>query len=488
MTTASEGRVPPVSERTAPTATDVATRLDGLTRWSLPYLAIAIIGVGFLFTFYDIFDINVSFIQTCIALKPGCTPATALGALKVPVALNVAGYVVGTLVLSPMCDRIGRRNMLLVTMLVTGIGSLYTALAPDYANFVGARVLTGVGIGADLAVVNTYIGEVAPRHARARFTSMIFVMSAVGALLGIWLGLILTTPAAPWPTGLPFAVAGPRFADGWRWMYAVGALLALVGVALRAQLPESPRWLLGQGRVLDAERVVAMMERHQARRGTVDGARAPSTAVETTVESRLPFLELFRDRRYLRRLVLLLATWFAGYITVYSYASGFTSVLASLHYPPPEAGVIVAVGAFGFLLGSLITSVFAESLERKHWLPISAAITLAGAAIVAEAGKHIGVSFLGSGLIFVGFNMWVSPTYALSAECFPSRARSTGFGIVDGIGHLGGGIGILVLAPYIPKLSPLAALMLISGFLVVAAVIVQWAPATRGAILEEVSP
>ncbi len=109
--TTREGLVPSVSQRTAPTAADVAGRLDGLTRWSLPYLAIAIIGVGFLFTFYDIFDINVSFIQTCIALKPGCTPATALGVLKVPVVLNLAGYVVGTLVLSPMCDRIGLENL-----------------------------------------------------------------------------------------------------------------------------------------------------------------------------------------------------------------------------------------------------------------------------------------------------------------------------------------------------------------------------------------
>ena len=70
--------------------------------------------------------------QHGIALEPGCTPPKALDALTLPVVLNLAGYVVGTLVLSPIADTIGRRNMLLITMLITGAGSLYNALAPGY--------------------------------------------------------------------------------------------------------------------------------------------------------------------------------------------------------------------------------------------------------------------------------------------------------------------------------------------------------------------
>lgn len=74
----------------------------------MPFLFIGIIGTGFLFAFYDIFDINVSFIRSCVDLNPGCTPETALASLKLPVVLNLAGYVVGTLILSPMADRYGR--------------------------------------------------------------------------------------------------------------------------------------------------------------------------------------------------------------------------------------------------------------------------------------------------------------------------------------------------------------------------------------------
>src|SRR5438105_4431004 len=139
-----------------------------------------------------------------------------------------------------------------------------------------------IGIGADLAIVNAYINEVAPGARRASYTSMIFIMSALGAFFGIWLGLILTTPPAPFPLGLPFAVAGPMFqGNGWRIMYGIGALLAVVGILLRFQLPESPRWLISRGRVDEADKIVTSME-ERARKRMPD---LPAPAAEIPVQA-----------------------------------------------------------------------------------------------------------------------------------------------------------------------------------------------------------
>jgi MFS transporter, putative metabolite:H+ symporter len=470
----------------------IAARIERIDVWALSYLFIGIIGTGFLFTFYDIFDINVSFVQTCVQIKPGCTPPTALDALTVPVALNLAGYVIGTLILSPLSDTIGRRNMLLITMLITGLGSLYNAVAPGYTNFVIARVITGIGIGADLAIVNTYLGEVAPRRGRARYTAVIFTMSALGAFFGIWGGLLLTTPAEKWPLGLPFALAGPGFENGWRWMYGIGALLALIGIVMRFELPESPRWLAGRGRLDEADAVVTAMEKRASRHGPLPEPDLDAVDAALAEPVRLPasatYRELFRNPLYVRRIVVLLVMWFTAYITVYSYGAGFTSVLTGLKYPPPEAGVITAMGVFGFLIQGVFTSLFVEKLQRRHWLPVGAVVTLAGAVLVAEAGTTIAVAFIGSMLIFFGFNVWVSPAYALTSESFPTRARTTGFGLVDGVGHLGGGIGVLLIAPYVKDLSVLGALILISAFLVVASIVVQFTEHTRARQLDSISP
>src|SRR5215469_4836684 len=148
-------------------ASAVIARQDRLPTWSLSYL----------FTFYDIFDITVSFIQTCTQIVPKCVPGGPPGSilaadkLGLPVELNLAGYVVGALLLAPLADRFGSRNMLLFTLLLTGLGSLFNAFVGDYTTFIIARVITGIGIGADLAIVNTYISEVSPKNSRARYTA-----------------------------------------------------------------------------------------------------------------------------------------------------------------------------------------------------------------------------------------------------------------------------------------------------------------------------
>lgn len=115
-------------------------------------------------------------------------------------------------------------------------------------------------------------------------------------------------------------------------------------------------------------------------------------------------------------------------------------------------------------------------------------MTIIGSIVVAIAGTSIWLSFLGAILIFAGFNLWVSPTYALTAECFPTRARSTGFALVDGVGHIGGGIGVMIIAPILPQLPVFWALGLISVFLVIAAILVQFAPHTRNRHLDHISP
>src|SRR5437764_2918577 len=478
-------------------AAAVIARLDRIPIWSLSYLFIGIIGIGFLFTFFDIFDITVSFIQTCTQIVSGCVPPTAANYLGLPVELNLVGYVIGALILAPLADRFGRREMLLFTLLLTGIGSLYNAFVSDYPNFVIARTITGIGIGADLALVNAYINEVAPGGSRARYTSLIFIMSALGAFFGIWLGLILTTPPAPFPLGLPFAVAGPMFqGNGWRITYGIGGLLALVGILLRFQLPESPRWLISRGRVDEADRIVTSME-ERARKSLPD---LPAPAAEIPVQAaaaRISYAEIFSNRLYLQRTILLVIVWFLGYVTVYAIAQGLTSLLDALKYPPPESGMIAAFGTFGFILTAIFAYFYGERLERKLWLPIAALLTLIGGILIALAGpNNFTVAAIGAIITFFGFNLWVPMMYTWSTENYPTRARATGFALVDGIGHLGGGVGILVIAPLIPNLvasmgvttGPIVIFVIIAAFLIAAAIIAQFGVATRQKRLDEVSP
>jgi MFS family permease len=493
------------------TAGNIVARLDRIKVWALPGSFLFIIGLGFLFTFYDIFDINVSFLQTCTQIVPKCLAGPPPGAtslppgfvgaadkLGLPVLWNLIGYVIGALILTPLSDRFGRRDVLLVTLLITGLGSLYTAFTNDYTSFIIARTITGVGIGADLAIVNTYVNEVAPQGGRAKYTSFIFVNSALGAFVGIWLGLILTTPAANFPLGLPFAQVtvsdhGVFMGNGWRIMYIVGAVLAVIGVLLRAQLPESPRWLAMRGRIQEADAVVSDMEQRAAQKQPLAPVGADVSLPAS--QPRISYAELLTNPTYLGRTVLVLLVWSFAYVTVYTIGAGFTTVLASLGYIPPEAGLVAAIGTLGFIACAVVAYFVGERLERKLWLPIGAVITLIGGVLVGLTGKAAApnvipwAAFIGAIILFFGFNIWVPMTYTWSTENFPTRARTTGFGIADGIGHAGGGVGLLIIIPLLSHLGgAVQAFLLIAAFLIVAAILAQFGVSTRNETLDKVAP
>jgi len=484
-------------------AGEIVARMDRIPIWALSYIFIGILGMGFLFTFYDIFDINVSFIQTAITTFHVTSPSSPqIGLLLAPAVLaNLAAYIVGAILLSPLSDKTGRRNMLVITMAITGLGSLYSALSNDYINFILSRVITGVGVGADLAIVNTYINEVAPPNGRAKYTSLVFLFSGIGATLGVWLGLLLTTPASPFPLGLPFALGGSGFfaLNGWRLMYGIGALLALVGLALRLSLPESPRWLLSKGRINDAEAVVAEMENRASKK--LKSLPPLPAIIQTPVLERQSYVESLKtvlgQRKYLSRLLMLVFMWFFGYMTVYITGAALTSVLSGLGYPPPEAGIIVAVGVLGFILSALTIIVVGDRLERKTWNIVAVIFTVIGALVMALARTDLPVSFLGSLMLFYGANLFVPTSYAWTAESFPTRARATGFALADGVGHIGGGIGVALVASFISALVSggvsttliVEVMLLIAGFQVISAIIaIVIGHKTANRRLDEISP
>jgi putative MFS transporter len=469
-------------------STVLIARLDRIPVWSLPYLSIGIVGLGFFFAFFDIGDINVSFIQTCTQIVPHCLPQTASGYIVLPVLLNLIGYVIGALALSPLADRFGRRDMIVISMVITGLGSLYTAFVGDYTNFVLARTLTGIGIGADLAFVNTYIAEIAPSCGRAKYTSLIFIMAELGTAFGIWLGLYLTTPPTPFPFGLPFALATPHFVIGWRIMYGIGAWFPLVGVMLRSfALPESPRWLVSQGRLSEAERVISSMEK-QALIRIGELPAIVSTLSVSTMPNRTGYREIFGHGHYFKRTIILLVIWLLGYIVAYAYAAGLTVLLTTLGYPAPEAGLIVSLATFGSIAAPCLTYLFSERLERKYWLPIAAVLVLAGGILIAMSGNNFGTTVLGCIVFGLGTMLWVPIIYTWSVENYPTRARASGFALVDGIGHIGGGIGMNYVVVLIFKIGPFGTFMMMGCFLLIAAWLAQFGPATRDKRLDEVSP
>ena len=233
-------------------------------------------------------------------------------------------------------------------------------------------------------------------------------------------------------------------------------MLALVGVLYASSCLKSARWLIARGRFDAAAKVIETMQRRASRRVFLRPVQRP--AVIRIDHETLPYSAVLGDPVYLGRVFLLFAMWFVAYITLYSIGAGFTTILVSLHYPPPEADLIAAVGTFGFVLCAVVAFAYGERMERKAWLPVSAALTVIGGVIVALAGNQVGLSVVArpssSSASTCGFRLpIVEPPRTFRPEHEPrgslwSMASATS-------------AAELLIAPLIPHLNALDAMLLV---------------------------
>jgi len=160
------------------------------------------------------------------------------------------GEVIGALFFGHLSDRLGRKNLFLVTLAVYLIGSGLTALTPAggywFIFLYATRVIAGMGIGGEYAAINSAIDEMIPAKYRGRTDLAVNGTYWAGAFLGTIVTLfVLNHVATGW---------------GWRVAFLSGPVLALVIIFVRRHLPESPRWQIMHGREKEAEASIAEIE------------------------------------------------------------------------------------------------------------------------------------------------------------------------------------------------------------------------------------
>jgi sugar porter (SP) family MFS transporter len=189
--------------------------------WSLTLLAT--LG-GFLFG-YDTANIG-----SALPFVPYSLSGFALGYLVAGASLGAA---VGALLAGPLADRFGRKSLLIADALIYSLGAILSAVTPNAAVLLFARTLIGLAIGADSAIATAYIAEYAPRDRRGALSMLQQWMITVGIVAAFLVALLIL-----WL--LPHSAA----TLDWRLILGIGAVPALIGLALRTRMPESPRWLL----------------------------------------------------------------------------------------------------------------------------------------------------------------------------------------------------------------------------------------------------
>jgi sugar porter (SP) family MFS transporter len=221
--------------------------------WQLTLLAT--LG-GFLFGY------DTSNIGSALNFVPYHLHGLALGYLVSGASLGAAA---GAILAGPISDHFGRKKLLVVDAGIYAVGAILSAVTPDAAVLLIARTLIGIAIGADSAIATAYVAEYAPKNRRGSLSMLQQWMITVGILISYIVALIIFS-----------AFPGSAATVGWRLVLGLGAVPALVGLALRTQMPESPRWLLRHGRYEDVQKAMATL----GTEASMEDVRRAATVIE----------------------------------------------------------------------------------------------------------------------------------------------------------------------------------------------------------------
>ena len=380
-----------------------------------------------------------------------------------------AGMAVGATVGGLLADRIGRRSVFALTLLVYGIATGASALAGGLVALIALRFVVGLGLGAELPVASTYVSEFAPARMRGRIIVVLEAFWAVGWTASALIGYLVI----------------PTAAEGWRWALAIGAIPAVYALVVRWGLPESPRWLASRGRTADAERVVAGLESSPAVFGrlapaAVDAVEAPA-APATTVAMRLRGLWAPGMRR---RTAALWAVWFCVNFSYYGAFIWIPTLLVSQGFGLVRSFEFTLIITLAQVPGYAVAAWLIEVWGRRATL----SVFLAGSAVAAIVfGQATTVPMiLGAGMALSFFNLgaW-GALYAVTPETYPTSLRATGAGWAAGIGR----IASILAPPAVPALQAIGGVpvvfVVLSAFFAVAAAATWGLAESRGRSLAE---
>lgn len=407
--------------------TSIPARLDRLAWGRFHWLVVVALGVAWILDGLEV--TLVGSLSGAIAKSPDMQlSSAAVGGLG---SSYVAGAVLGALLFGWLTDRLGRKRLFTVTLIVYLAGTIASGLAWNYAALLAFRFVTGMGIGGEYAAINATIQELVPARFRG-FTDLVINGSYwIGAALGAAGALAALDPQLVPP------------AYGWRLAFILGGLLAATALALRRHIPESPRWLMTHGRPSEAEQVVAGIE---FRCGPVMPTESlPTIRLRTDVSSWFGIGLRALLGRYRRRAVLGVSLMTAQAFCYNAIFFTYAIVLTKFYdVPGDRVGMFILPFALGNFAGPLILGRLFDTVGRRTM--ITATYATAGLLMIATGLLFVGADLSATGqtaawtTIFFFASAAASSAYLTVSECFPLEIRAVAIALFYAFGTALGGI------------------------------------------------
>jgi putative MFS transporter len=432
----------------------VAAGIDGAAITPLHVRIFGLIAAGY---FFDVLNYVVMGSLIPDMVQSGFSTAAQAGLVQ---SATLVGLFLGSVGQGQFTDRIGRKSVYQFNLLLFGLATVASAFSPNYLWLGAFRFLAGIGLGAEQPLCFTYAGEYAPKRIRGRILALIHFIGG----------------ACVWPFAALFTLylRGPL---GWRGIWVVIGVGALIVFALRFSLPESPRWLSTHGQGRRALDVLARLGVPPPQEELVSDA-----ASDTHSD---PFMVVFRH--YPRRLIAGMICFSAFFSVTIGFGTWLPGIMASQGFTITKS----LAYTFGMTLAAPCASLFMMfALDRFGRKPTSiTAFILAGAAAIAFGSAHTDMQLLAAGFLMIFlYQVAGNSMQIFASEVFPTNARASGFGMAAGVGRLGNAFALpailaIQLAYGLTGVVTFLAILL----LIAAASVTQLGPEAKGRGLDELA-
>lgn len=360
------------------------------------------------------------------------------------------GLFFGSLFLGRVSDLIGRQRVYVLNFILIAIASALQFWAPSVEVLFVLRLLIGFGLGADYAVGPTLLSEFAPRKNRGFMLASLTVLWTVGYVLANVMGAYIEF--------------GP---DTWRWLLASGAVPAVVVLLIRIGTPESPGWLISQGRVEEAKAIVKKFL----------GVELDPREYEAE-----PVSGRYRDlfRRGMRKRTAFGAIFFSAlvlpYFAIYTFVPTILNGLMISDYNLQNLMINL------FLLGGGVAGLwFMHKMPRRSftiWTFVILIVSLVALGLVSDmSALVVMIPFLVYSFVMSGGS---NITQVYPPELFPTALRGSGVGLLNSLSRIAAAAGTFALPLTLESWGIPGTMFALAGVLLVGLVVtVMWAPPTE---------
>ena len=441
----------------------ILERLEKLPVGSFHYKLLAITGLGWLF---DSMDTGlISFVLPVLAKEWGLDP----GQMGMIGSIGLIGMALGAVISGTIADRIGRKMVFTITVLLYSLATGMCALSWNYESLMVFRFLVGFGLGGELPVAATLMSEYAPSKVRGRFIVLLESFWGLGCLVAACIAYLLI----------------PHY--GWQIAFVIGTLPALYAFVIRMKMPESVRYLISQSKVEEAKKVILMLEEKLNVKSEPFDSELSEEEKGTSSAVEAPGFAALWAKPYARRTIMLWLAWFGIVFSYYGIFMWLPSIVFKQGFEVVKTFEYVMIMTLAQLPGYYAAAWLVDVIGRKYTLSLFLLMSGVASYFFGSAGSPETLLAWGATMSFFNLGAW-GVIYTYTPELYPTAIRALGSGWAAGFGRIGG-----MTAPALVGVMLTAGMgintvfmMFAAVFIIVSAVVLTISVETRQKKLEEI--